>query len=579
MTGFVRALPPVIAISVTWALLAAVLAGAGLLVRRLAGARRVDARALLASFWIGCAAAIVLLEAWHFLLPIGWPALAAVCALGAIGLALHARDLRRWVAAVWARRKPVILLAVLLAAWAANQAAGAPEVYDTYLYHLSIVRWYTSYPIVPGLGNLHERLAFNNSSLLLAAMLEVGPWRERSFHLLNGLLWMALMLQGVLGALRLASADPKRRAAGLFDTACVIVAFAMTRWISSLSTDLPAAALTVVAGSALLGLLLGGDEGPSRRGEELLLLCVALGTAISVKLSAAAFAALAGPVGLVAFFRRADGPRARAAAWSLAVPGLLLGLAVARNVVLSGYVVYPSTLAVDVPWRVPDWRPAAQVADVKNWARAETTEDTSGWWWLHRWANRPRLRVEVFLPLGLGLALLAWCAAGRVRARGGAGAGAAWWMLVPLAGACAFWFWRAPSARFGFHLFWMFAGLAACGVSLRAGARATPYLAVALACCALLILTSQDNQLIRAGGDRGFHKPRTFEMTTYVTDSGLELHVPVEGDQCGDAPLPCTPYPRPNLRLRVPGELGGGFVEDPPSTGPPATRPARRAAD
>jgi len=49
-------------------------------------------------------------------------------------------------------------------------------------------------------------------------------------------------------------------------------------------------------------------------------------------------------------------------------------------------------------------------------------------------------------------------------------------------------------------------------------------------------------------------------MTTFTTDSGLVLHIPVASDQCWDAELPCTPYPNPKLRLRRPDDLSSGFV-------------------
>jgi hypothetical protein len=44
--------------------------------------------------------------------------------------------------------------------------------------------------------------------------------------------------------------------------------------------------------------------------------------------------------------------------------------------------------------------------------------------------------------------------------------------------------------------------------------------------------------------------------------SGLAVQVPVNSDVCSDAPLPCTPEPHPGLRLRRPGDLGGGFAID-----------------
>ncbi len=41
------------------------------------------------------------------------------------------------------------------------------ENYDSGLYHLQVVRWFSEYPIIPGIGNLHTRLAFNSPWFLV----------------------------------------------------------------------------------------------------------------------------------------------------------------------------------------------------------------------------------------------------------------------------------------------------------------------------------------------------------------------------------------------------------------------------
>jgi hypothetical protein len=46
------------------------------------------------------------------------------------------------------------------------------------------------------------------------------------------------------------------------------------------------------------------------------------------------------------------------------------------------------------------------------------------------------------------------------------------------------------------------------------------------------------------------------------TVSGLAVYVPVQGNQCWDAPLPCTPYFDETLRLRNESSLRWGFLAD-----------------
>jgi hypothetical protein len=57
--------------------------------------------------------------------------------------------------------------------------------------------------------------------------------------------------------------------------------------------------------------------------------------------------------------------------------------------------------------------------------------------------------------------------------------------------------------------------------------------------------------------------PKVPELAPFTTRSGLRLSVPTAGvGQCIDAPLPCTPNPANNLRLRKPGDISSGFAVD-----------------
>jgi len=43
-------------------------------------------------------------------------------------------------------------------------------IYDNALYHIQTMKWHQSYPVIKGLGNLHGRLAFNSTILLLSGL-------------------------------------------------------------------------------------------------------------------------------------------------------------------------------------------------------------------------------------------------------------------------------------------------------------------------------------------------------------------------------------------------------------------------
>lgn len=63
-------------------------------------------------------------------------------------------------------------------------------------------------------------------------------------------------------------------------------------------------------------------------------------------------------------------------------------------------------------------------------------------------------------------------------------------------------------------------------------------------------------------GVRTFLRLPEAKLTPHQTTSGLTVHVPVETNQCWDAPLPCSPYFNETLHLRQPGKLERGFVSE-----------------
>ena len=64
-------------------------------------------------------------------------------------------------------------------------ASGPTTSFDTGLYHAQAVKWIKEYGTVPGLGNLHHRLAFNSSWFHLAAFFDILAFAGKSYHLVN----------------------------------------------------------------------------------------------------------------------------------------------------------------------------------------------------------------------------------------------------------------------------------------------------------------------------------------------------------------------------------------------------------
>ncbi|MGN0377810.1 MAG: LIC_10190 family membrane protein [Suilimivivens sp.] len=90
----------------------------------------------------------------------------------------------------------VILFLFLLFAYGA--ATGIIH-YDTGLYHAQSIRWIEEYGIVPGLGNLHSRLAYNSSSFCLSALYSFSFLGGQSYHCCAGFMAFLLALTCVEG--------------------------------------------------------------------------------------------------------------------------------------------------------------------------------------------------------------------------------------------------------------------------------------------------------------------------------------------------------------------------------------------
>lgn len=63
---------------------------------------------------------------------------------------------------------------------------GKPAYYDSGMYHIPTIHWYERFRVIPGLGNLHGRLAFNSSYFLASAAFGFTALAGQTLYALNG---------------------------------------------------------------------------------------------------------------------------------------------------------------------------------------------------------------------------------------------------------------------------------------------------------------------------------------------------------------------------------------------------------
>ncbi len=589
-------------IVLTWVLLFAVFLGVGLALARLLRLRPTGADDALRCFWIGWVGALVLLQFWHLAFPVDWRPLVILALCSAVGYCRAGPDLGRAVRGSVRRAWPLWLLGLLIVARIANRAIGAPEHLDSAFYHLSAIRWAATYPIIPGLGNLHHPLGINSAYFLYVALLDVGHWAGRSHHVANGLLLCVGCVQALVSLRRVLTEPAQARPGDVFLSLCLpgllaqaavdrtIFSNMFVRLVASPTPDLAVFVVGALMARELITLCLERDLPDDRFGFLFVSLTALCLGGLIAKVSFAAFggAAFLGAFVLWAIRSRKTG-RPLWCAGMAAV--LVLGFAaepvwMVRSVILSGYVAYPSPVpSVPVAWRIPRSIVAKEAAYTRRharWpseamaARAEQVEGRSPDQWFGSWL-RAVSRVAPWSAVVPCVLALAACVAGAVlRLRGGR-ARAPWLEVAPFGAALVIagilWFLAAPNPRFAGALFWCVGAGAWAAIvhGLRPELRGRWTLVVGALSLALSVCVLGAMTLVRPGPDGGLHPGQRITMQTFVTRHGLEVLVPAirqagPYSYCWNAPLPCTPRPDPDLRLRRPGNLRSGFLLD---SGPP----------
>jgi hypothetical protein len=573
----------------TWIALGLIFAGVGLVARRVYGLKLQGAESLLTSFWLGWAFALLFLQLWHLYLPVDGRALSVVTALGLAGLFWNRQDLWALLTKRVSGKYLFFFFLLLTALWIADHAILLPMFYDSGLYHLHAVRWPNAYPIVPGLGNLHHRLAFNSSYFLYVALLEVGPWAQRSQHLANGLLLWALVAQMLLCGFKLIwRSNPKLEVYYLFNVMLLPATLKMGAhfFVASPSPDLPIFVLGMVVSAALLKFLIDREGDPEEGGYALWFITAIAAAGITVKLNFLALGVTASMLAWVIWFKRARGqdranPR-YIVVWVIIWGALVLLPWMIRGVITSGYIAFPLTFgSFKVEWRMPYEQVLQLDRWIRSWTRApgmDPSEVLGNWQWLGPWflslVKTEESLVNLVTPVILTMVFGALALYYRCAQRGKwAGQGLAWVFLLCPVASILWWFFTAPDIRLAGAGFWI---LAAGCVALSIGSvedLPNPIMSPLFApCLALaLCLIFLDKPLLpgrKRSGD--FHEISKVELKTFVTRSGLMVYTPKDGGQSWDAPLPCTPYPQADLRLRKAGDLGSGFMLDQKAGAEPA---------
>jgi len=238
----------------------------------------------------------------------------------------------------------VLLITFVLLLYTTSTTAKNP---DTGIYHAQAIRWIETYRAIPGLANIHQRLGYNSSWMIVNAIFSFSFLGGQSFHFMTGYLMLAATVY-FLGGLQ----NILNKTSAISDYVKIIFLLGMTLFMldqaSSPGTDIPAAILVGITMCEAIKLFeeRSGDKNPG-----VLILFALVAFCLTVKLSAIPIFLLALPFIFNIFkFKQTK------MFWTSLLTALTIILPfLARNVVLTGYLVYPGLTfsPINFDWRIP----------------------------------------------------------------------------------------------------------------------------------------------------------------------------------------------------------------------------------
>ena len=245
--------------------------------------------------------------------------------------------------------------------------------YDSDLYHAQAIRWIEEYGIVRGLGNLHVRLAYNSSAFALTALYSFRFLGGQSYHVMSGffallLAWQCVDIKNVYRRGHLVISDFARLAA-------IYYLFTIYDEMMAPASDYFLSCLVFYIIIHWLDMYVKHE-----RSYVPYILLALLGVfAITIKLSAAPLLILTA-VPIYKLFHNRTKEKIRAFWTSVGLALVIVIPFLIRNVILSGWLLYPVT-ALDFfgfYWEIPKGLAAYDALEIRTFGRGYNDVVTYG---------------------------------------------------------------------------------------------------------------------------------------------------------------------------------------------------------
>lgn len=232
---------------------------------------------------------------------------------------------------------------------------------DTNLYHAQSIRWLEEYGALKGLGNIQSRASYNSSFFPLTALYSMKYLFGQSMHTVQGLL--ALLLAGECTSL---GKILTRKHALLSDFARIAAVYYLTLLYKQIISPTSDYAVMIVLFYVFIRWLALLDE---REESEVpyALLCMVGAYTVTLKLTAGLVLLLV----LKPLIRLIRKGKVLHILGYVVTGVIIVAPYLIRNVIISGWLLYPST-AIDlfpVDWKVPKVIADADAFQIRSWGK------------------------------------------------------------------------------------------------------------------------------------------------------------------------------------------------------------------
>lgn len=563
---------------------AIVLLGWGNLIWRFLGIEQPN-RPSVVTVWLGFCIVLAFLEFAHLFIQLDWRVTTAVAMTGIAEQVWRALSrIKTGLQSTQNTRTPTELLnltfnacrrnafrsaiaTIVIVAWCLR-AFEAPVMYDSGLYHFGSIRWLNEYPIVPGLGNVHWRLALNQSYFGFLAILNFAPYWDKGYAI--GGLFLLILTAYTLFEIGCKQSLKWRWIFGapLFAYLCLAS--------GSISNPMPDTAVAMLQIVIFIFLYISLTtistpdlESQFKRQRILIVLTFMCVMSVTIKLSSVGYSAAILLVITIKIVRgNFDKFSPRLLIKLISLLSIITLVHVARGYLLSGAPFFPSPIGGvwSLPWAVELGVAQNESQLIYAWAKqpgiSSASELDAGFSWLSRWfESLPWTAVFLFGYSTLLLIVSSITAWSMTRV---AQSSYQFELILPILMAFGFWFFTAPDLRFlgampviYFVLTTWFSVQALSQINGLTELVTRLQIHQALKICGAMVLIFLFCRWVVLGLKVvDWASVPAVEVQKKTTDSGLVGYVPRTGAQCWAAPLPCAVLLHDRLRIH-PSQASG----------------------